>query len=145
MLLLKARNASTKEDFATVSAYVRHILTREVDGQSTGRQIDGMEHKTVATINRLRCEVHQLRLQHLATWSLVDTLTKAFFTCMPERRPTIRPDDPANFALTADTYTYFTSPIRRYPDLLAHRILGAWTAQSRPPYEYEPLRAMADD
>ena len=86
---LKTRlsEAATKAGFATVSAYVRHVLNREVDGRATERQIDDMEHKTVATINRLSRDVSQLRVQLLATYSLVDALTKAFLTCIPEPPP----------------------------------------------------------
>jgi ribonuclease R len=50
-----------------------------------------------------------------------------------------------HFALAAQAYTHFTSPIRRYPDLIVHRILGHYLDTKEPLLEDHILRQLGED
>ncbi len=49
------------------------------------------------------------------------------------------PQDSGHFGLALDAYAHFTSPIRRYPDLLVHRAIRYALARGKPSdYAYSP-------
>lgn len=86
--------------------------------KSVGIDIDGKSSYEIAkAIRTIDNESTQKLLIHLLAKSM-QLAVYCCASCVPD-------NNYSHYALNVDFYTHFTSPIRRYPDILVHRLLGA--------------------
>ncbi len=73
-------------------------------------------------------------LAHHIQTSVLRSMKRAMYSPKPD----------GHYGLAKKYYAHFTSPIRRYPDLVVHRILAAVLAGVKPPYQNDRLPMLAE-
>jgi len=79
-----------------------------------GYKFDLKDEDAIAkSFNQLMIDVHGKPEQHVLEQLGIRTMAKAIYT----------PENVGHYGLGFENYCHFTSPIRRYPDIMVHRIL----------------------
>lgn len=72
-------------------------------------------------------ESSELRAAEVVHTLVLRSMKRALYDTSPD----------GHFGLATTDYTHFTSPIRRYPDLVVHRVMKAYLGEGKPPYDEE--------
>jgi ribonuclease R len=85
--------------------------------------VASLGYRVPAKLEEIRPQDFQLILRQIAGKPEEKLVSYLLLRTMKLAR--YHPDNLGHFGLATDTYTHFTSPIRRYPDLVVHRSLRA--------------------
>lgn len=77
---------------------------------------DGRRKEINNSLNKLLCDIKGKGEENLITLLTLRSMAKAVYTT----------ENIGHYGLAADFYTHFTSPIRRYPDMMVHRLLARY-------------------
>lgn len=80
-------------------------------------------------MNRVIAEASKQSLGYAVNYAVLRSMQKAIYA----------PRDEGHYALNMDHYCHFTSPIRRYPDLVIHRLVEDLIQQRRPSDELQKM------
>jgi len=77
------------------------------------------DRDTARSLNKLMADVEGTKEQNVLTSLAIRSMAKAIYTTKSS----------SHYGLAFDFYTHFTSPIRRYPDVMVHRLLEHYLAE----------------
>ena len=83
--------------------------------------------ETARSLNFLMADVEGKKEQNVLTQLAIRSMAKAIYTTKKH----------SHYGLAFDYYTHFTSPIRRYPDVMVHRLLELYLAGGKSVNEEE--------
>jgi ribonuclease R len=92
-----------------------------------GHKLDVNENAVSRSLNSLMDEIEGKPEQNVLQQLAVRAMAKAKYTT----------DAKGHFGLAFQHYTHFTSPIRRYPDMMVHRLLQHYLDEGKPPMKSE--------
>jgi len=99
---------------------------------SLGYPIEVPEEVSPNFIQELLKQFEGKPVEHLFNHLVLRSLKQARYS----------PENVGHFGLAETHYCHFTSPIRRYPDLVVHRVLKRALRKRKPPYTEEELLVM---
>jgi ribonuclease R len=92
-----------------------------------GHKVNVEEKSVSKSLNKLMESIEGKPEQNILEQLAIRTMAKAKYSTEVK----------GHFGLAFDHYTHFTSPIRRYPDMMSHRLLQHYLDEGKPPSKNE--------